>query len=181
MSIPAFPQVLIGDSVQSQLPNGFKIRPLHSTDYEKGYLETLSHLTTVGALSKAQFMGKSHPLTVDRFNYLKQHQYEYYVIVIEDEQEGRIAAAGTVFVERKFVHANGLVGHIEDIVVNEKYRKLHLGKKIIEQLKVLGHQAGCYKIILDCSEKNVPFYIKCGFEKKGFEMAWYIPEDKAKL
>lgn len=80
--------------------------------------------------------------------------------------------------ERKYVHENGLVGHIEDIVVHKEYRKLNFGRYIIDQLKHIGEQVGCYKIILDCSEKNVPFYEKCGFEKKGYEMAWYIEKQQ---
>lgn len=60
-------------------------------------------------------------------------------------------------VERKFVHKNGLVGHLEDVVVHEDYRKLKLGFWVIESLKHIGKLKDCYKIILDCSEKNVPF------------------------
>jgi len=30
-------------------------------------------------------------------------------------------------------------------------------------------------VILACSEDNVPFYERCGFEKKEIEMAWYLP------
>jgi glucosamine-phosphate N-acetyltransferase len=55
---------------------------------------------------------------------------------------------------------------------------LKLGYWIIETLKHIGAMAGCYKIILDCSEKNVQFYEKCGFKKKEVEMVWYIPEEK---
>ena len=54
------------------------------------------------------------------------------------------------------------VGHVEDIVVHKDYRKLQFGRFIIEQLKHIGRETGCYKVILDCSEKNVPFYQKCG-------------------
>lgn len=36
-------------------------------------------------------------------------------------------------------------------------------------------------VILDCSEKNVPFYEKCGFKQKEVEMAWYVPQEKARL
>ncbi|RKO94881.1 hypothetical protein CAUPRSCDRAFT_1903, partial [Caulochytrium protostelioides] len=103
-------------------------------------------------------------------------------IVIEHVAKRHIVAAGTIFVERKFVHANGLVGHIEDIVSHREARGLHLGQSIIEQLKHIGAQTGCYKVILDCSEKNVPFYEKCGFTRKEVEMAWYIDEaPRAKL
>lgn len=52
----------------------------------------------------------------------------YYVIVIEDMATKNIAAAGTILVEHKFVHQNGLVGHIEDIIVNEQYRGKNFGK-----------------------------------------------------
>jgi hypothetical protein len=32
-------------------------------------------------------------------------------------------------------------------------------------------------VILDCSQKNVPFYEKCGFIHKEYEMACYFPEN----
>jgi len=47
---------------------------------------------------------------------------------------------------------------------------------VISQLEHLGISLGCYKIILDCSEKNVPFYEKCGFKKKEVQMAFYTPK-----
>ena len=52
---------------------------------------------------------------------------------------------------------------------------------IIDQLKVTGRLMGCYKIILDCSVKNVPFYEKCGFVEKEREMALYYGENDASL
>ena len=48
--------------------------------------------------------------------------------------------------------------------------------RIIQELMEVGKAAGCYKVILDCSEKNVGFYEKCGFQRKEVLMAWYIPE-----
>jgi len=39
----------------------------------------------------------------------------------------------------------------------------------------IGKAAGCYKVILDCAEKNIGFYEKCGFKRKEVTMAWYIP------
>ena len=47
-----------------------------------------------------------------------------------------------------------------------------LGKKLLETAK--SECDGCYKIILDCSNENVDFYKKCGYEWKGNEMALYI-------
>ncbi|KAJ3052905.1 Glucosamine-phosphate N-acetyltransferase-like protein [Rhizophlyctis rosea] len=176
MDEPLFNPVYISPEVQRSLKEGFVVRPLAASDYEKGFLDCLSQLTTVGSLTKGQFM--------ERFSYLKSHNYEYFTIVIEDTKKKLIVGAGTIFVERKFVHGNGLVGHIEDIVTLSDYRGLNLGKLVIETLKYVGKHTGCYKIILDCSDKNIPFYQKCGFAHKEFEMVLYIDENdraKAKL
>ena len=157
-------------SLKQWLKPGFIVRALEPLDYDKGFLKCLAMLTTVGSLSKSEFM--------DRYNYFKAHNHEYFTIVIEHVQKKVIVGAGTLLVERKFIHGNGLVGHIEDIVTHSEYRGLNLGRIVIETLKGIGKSVGCYKIILDCSTSNVPFYQKCGFEKKEVEMAWYIPSSK---
>jgi len=38
-----------------------------------------------------------------------------------------------------------------------------LGRRIVQLLKQMAFAAGCYKVILDCRDDNVPFYEKCGF------------------
>jgi hypothetical protein len=38
--------------------------------------------------------------------------------------------------------------------------------RLTQHLRDIGERLGCYKIILDCSEKNVPFYERTGFTKK---------------
>ncbi|KAF9429414.1 Glucosamine-phosphate N-acetyltransferase-like protein [Entomortierella beljakovae] len=196
-----FDPAIIPSSIQDSLPSGYVVRPLARTDNQvrsnTSFLKTLEILTTVGTISDDSYL--------KRFEFLKQHNDEYYTIVIEDMNvpatyassatsstphlvtpgRGKIVAAGTVFVERKFIHELGLVGHIEDIAVSADQQGKKLGLRIIETLKAIGQQAGCYKVILDCSEKNVPFYEKCGFERKGVEMGWYVNKQtnatKAKL
>ena len=50
-----------------------------------------------------------------------------------------------------------------DVIISEKYRGLGLGKKIIEELVKIGiNEFKCYKIILNCLDKNILFYEKCG-------------------
>ncbi|KAI9094611.1 acyl-CoA N-acyltransferase [Phlyctochytrium arcticum] len=169
---PLFNPAYISQDVQGQLKEGFVVRPLEAGDYEKGFLDALSQLTTVGKLTKGDF--------IERYSYLKAHNHEYFTIVIEDTKKSIIVGAGTILVERKFVHMNGLVGHIEgDIVTRKDYRGLNLGKLVIETLKHIGKLTGCYKIILDCSNDNIPFYQKCGFAHKEFEMVMYIDENDA--
>ncbi|ORY00777.1 acyl-CoA N-acyltransferase [Basidiobolus meristosporus CBS 931.73] len=174
MASPLFSPKLISQEIQSKLPEGFVIRPLQIDDYEKGFLETLSQLTVVGDYGKDKF--------IERYEYMKKHNHEYFTIVIENTKEKRIFAAGTVLIERKFIRGAGLVGHIEDIVVHKGARGLNFGKWIILQLKHIGASVGCYKIILDCSKDNIPFYEKCGFDHKEYEMVWYCKDAvKAKL
>lgn len=48
-----------------------------------------------------------------------------------------------------------------------------LGLRIIQALDFIAEKVGCYKTILDCSEANEGFYVKCGFRRAGLEMAHY--------
>ena len=66
------------------------------------------------------------------------------------------------------------MGHIEDVVVDTTYRGYGLGKKIIGVLVDHAKKMGCYKVILDCSNKNVGFYEKCGFVQHEVEMRLYL-------
>jgi len=33
---------------------------------------------------------------------------------------------------------------------------------------------GCYKVILDCEERNAGFYAKCGYARRGVQFARYF-------
>ena len=95
------------------------------------------------------------------------------LIVIEDRKKGTIIGAGSVILELKFIRNTGICGHIEDIVVDKTYRGKNLGLRVIELLKELAYANDCYKVILDCEDHNQKFYEKCGFHRKGVEMACY--------
>ena len=56
-----------------------------------------------------------------------------------------------------------ICAHIEDVVVDNMYRGNRTGKLLIEELIKIAKHYKCYKVILDCSKENVPFYEKCGF------------------
>ena len=71
------------------------------------------------------------------------------------------------------IHSLGLVGHIEDIAVAKDQQGKKLGLRLIQALDFIAENVGCYKTILDCSEANEGFYIKCGFRRAGLEMAHY--------
>ncbi|EFW16340.1 glucosamine 6-phosphate acetyltransferase [Coccidioides posadasii str. Silveira] len=155
---------LISPDVAAQLPEGYTIRPLRKSDFSNGYLEVLRVLTTVGEFSFEQWS--------ERYDWMAKRNDEYYLLVICDET-GRVVGTGSLIVERKFIHALGLVGHIEDIAIEKNQQGKKLGLRMINALDYVAAKVGCYKSILDCSEANEGFYIKCGFKRAGLEMAHY--------
>lgn len=78
------------------------------------------------------------------------------------------------------IHNLGIIGHIEDIAIAKNQQGKKLGLKMIQALDYVAENIGCYKTILDCSEVNEGFYIKCGFKRAGVEMAHYYAEGMGK-
>ncbi|KAI5284753.1 N-acetyltransferase [Ascosphaera aggregata] len=162
--IPIFSTDFVSPEVQAVLPDGYTLRPLCRSDYYNSYLDVLRVLTTVGEISYSDWSS--------RYDWMATRGGEYFPIVICDDK-GRVVGTGTLLVERKFIHALGLVGHIEDIAVDTHQQGKKLGLRLIQALDYVAEKVGCYKTILDCSEHNEGFYIKCGFKRAGLEMAHY--------
>jgi glucosamine-phosphate N-acetyltransferase len=164
-----FSDSLIPESVLSALPDGYTIRSLRRSDYDLGFLDCLRVLTVVGDVSKDAW--------VERFEWMTQ-QDGYYIVVVEDTTKKLVVGTGAVVVEKKFIRELGSVGHIEDIAVAEDQQGKKLGLRIIQALDLLAKSIGCYKCILDCSEQNEGFYVKCGYKRAGVQMQHKYAEDK---
>lgn len=91
-----------------------------------------------------------------------------------DVDKRKIIATATLVIELKFIRNCSKCGHIEDVVVDSSYRGLRLGLRVVEALITAAKDSGCYKVILDCSESNAPFYEKCGLVKKEIQMVQYL-------
>lgn len=74
-----------------------------------------------------------------------------------------VVCTASIIYEQKVYHSLGIAAHVEDVVVDEKYRGLGIGKELIKFIIKSCETMGCYKIILNCKEKNCEFYSKCGF------------------
>lgn len=187
-----FSAELLSPDVASALPSGYRLRALRKSDFTSGFLDCLRVLTTVGDLTAAQFE-KQYDWMIS--------QGSYYIIVIEDTSRTKqpVVATGALILERKLcgppapcyrrdtmadrvrsIHNLGLVGHIEDIAVAKDQQGKKLGLRLIQALDFIAAKLGCYKSILDCSEANEGFYVKCGFRKAGLEMAHYFDGSKRK-
>ena len=90
-----------------------------------------------------------------------------YVAYLIDNNVEKLIGCITLFIEDKIIHNGGKVGHIEDVVIDEKYRGKGIGKILIDYVISIAKDAKCYKVILDCDEENVGFYQKSGFKTKG--------------
>lgn len=85
-------------------------------------------------------------------------------------EKDKIMGTASVLMEEKMLKGGSSVAHIEDVVVSRSSRSLGVGKALIEWCIKAAKDFGCYKVILDCSEENISFYLKCGFISHGYCM-----------
>lgn len=134
------------------------IREIENNDFYKNYLELMY-----------EFSGFSCHINYEQFvNYLKNNN-NVKIIVIENIDEKKIIGSGTIFMFNKIHNNLNKMGFIQDVIIDEAYRKMGFGSMIVNKLIEMGHK-NCYKIILNCNINNIPFYEKNKFTKKGIEM-----------
>ena len=143
----------------------FIIREIEQADLEKGFFQTLSNLAILGRIrddleqaKKILQEIKSYPL------------YKIFVAVKNDDAE--IIGSITLLIEQKFIHDGGKSGHIEDVVTRKEYEGIGVGSALVSTALAFAREKNCYKVILDCSEKNVPFYEKIGFRRNEISMRY---------
>jgi glucosamine-phosphate N-acetyltransferase len=128
------------------------IRLMDATDLERGFLEALAALKPI-ELTQQQ--------AIDVYRHRLKTRIHTYVA----EMSGRIAGTASVIIEPKFIHAGGVVGHIEDVAVHPEFQKHGIGRALVAHLLDVCRREKCYKVILDCAEAVIPFYEKLGFHK----------------
>jgi glucosamine-phosphate N-acetyltransferase len=139
--------------------SSIKIRKLQKKDLYNGFLLSLD------ALRKSSHLKPKKANTIfDKIS--KNPDYIIYV-AISDE---KVIGATPLWIEQKFIHDGGKVGHIEDVVVRKEYQGKGVGKKIVNELLKYAEKKGCYKTILDCSDDLIPFYKNLGFKRHSNSM-----------
>ena len=135
------------------------IRKLRKEDLQNGFLTTLDSLKQASDIEtkKAEEIFEKINSTPD------------YTIAVA-ELEGRVVGATTLLIEQKFIHNGGLVGHIEDVVVDKNHQGQKIGEKIMKFLLDIANEQGCYKTILDCTDDVKLFYEKLGFKQVASEL-----------
>ncbi|MGI0082268.1 MAG: GNAT family N-acetyltransferase, partial [Nitrosopumilaceae archaeon] len=128
-----------------------KIRELEERDLSNGFLESLD------SLRKASNLDPKKAKEI-----LKKIRAGTSHIIYVAELDSKVVGSATIFIEQKFIHGGGKVGHIEDVVVRAEYQDEGIGQKLVEALLAYAQKNGCYKTILDCTDEVMPFYEKLG-------------------
>jgi glucosamine-phosphate N-acetyltransferase len=129
------------------------IRELRKEDLGKGFLATLDSLRQTSDIER----NKAEEI-FEKISSNPDH------VIVVAELDGKIVGTTTLLIEIKFIHSGGLVGHIEDVVVDKNFQGQRIGEKIMKFLLEFAKNRGCYKTILDCTDDVKPFYEKLGFK-----------------
>ena len=132
-----------------------EIREIEEDDIEKGFLETLDFLRNASSLDKNK--------AKEILKKIKQNTDHIIHVAIDDE---KIVGSTTLFIEQKFIHDGGYVGHIEDVVVRKDYERKGIGIKLITSVLERAKEKNCYKTILDCKDDVKQFYERIGFKRE---------------
>lgn len=130
------------------------IRKIEESDLNNGFLESLDSLKMASNLSREKAKEILKKITANP-------NHVIFVAVLNN----RIIGSTTLFIEQKFIHDGGLVGHIEDVVVSKEHERKGIGFRIIQVVLEYAKGQGCYKTILDCDDKVKPFYERLGFKR----------------
>ncbi|ANB50696.1 putative glucosamine 6-phosphate N-acetyltransferase [Powai lake megavirus] len=133
-------------------------------NYEQ-YLSLLKQLTSLNPnnITRQQFNDQMIKI-------LSNPNHKIIVAKCDDIIVGSI----TILIEPKIIHDLSFVAHIEDVIVDSNYRSYGIGGSLVKKAIEISKQCGCYKVILDCNEKNTNFYQKHGFVKKEIQMVNYL-------
>lgn len=128
------------------------IRELYGRDLSKGLLETLTSLSDVSLTTEA---------ALDVYRNRLRNGIRTYVALHQD----RIVGTASLLVEQKFLHGGASCGHIEDVAVHRDFQKRGIGTSLVLHATERARELGCYKVILNCYERLIPFYERLGYKR----------------
>jgi len=138
-----------------------EIREIEEGDLQSGFLETLDFLRNTSELDKNK--------AKEILKKIKQNPNHIIHVAIDDK---KIVGSTTLFIEQKFIHDGGLVGHIEDVVVRKDYEGKGIGIKLVTSMLECAKEKKCYKTILDCKDNVKQFYERIGFKPESNGMRY---------
>lgn len=132
---------------------------MRAQDLESGFLESLDSLRPASRMGTAAARRTLASIAAN-----PNH------VILVAERAGRVIGATTLLIEPKFIHDGGLVGHIEDVSVRGGEQGEGAGSALVRAAVAEARSAGCYKVVLECSEDLVPFYERLGLSRHSVSM-----------
>ena len=116
-------------------------------------------------------------ITLEYFNQFINNILNKYHSIYVLQQENNIVGFGTLILEHKLTHNGCIMAHIENIIIDENYRKQGYGNILIKELIQICKKEKCYKIILNCDSNLEEFYKKNDFTSSKLSMELLIKEN----
>ncbi|MBN1444612.1 MAG: GNAT family N-acetyltransferase [Candidatus Omnitrophica bacterium] len=89
---------------------------------------------------------------------------------------GELAGTALLLIQLNLSHGGKPYGHVENVVTDVSRRGKGIGLTMVNFLMSKARERGCYKVILDCEAKNIPFYERCGFSLTGESEMRFKPD-----
>lgn len=161
--------------LRGDLPQ-YKLRELEEADSE-AYVALLAQLSSAPQLSKDAW--STH------LSRLRESCGTLFTVVVTTSSQ-KLVGCASLLLEHDGSSSHGAGGgvieaHIEDVVVDSSTRGTGLGKALILALVELARGKGARRVLLNCSEANEPFYVKCGFAKPTDGTACYACYSKSTM
>ena len=137
-----------------------EIRKLKTGDTEKGLLEVLDHLS------------KTREIPPERCAEILRTYAEAtgpYRILVAEEGD-RIVSTARAIITWKLSRGGVKAGRISDVATHPNWEGQGIGSQLVTRLIELGRTEGCYRLGLQCSEKNVDWYKRFGFRRHDVSM-----------
>jgi glucosamine-phosphate N-acetyltransferase len=138
------------------------IREIELADLKRGFFDILSNLAEIGDIANQNDRAEK---ILSEIKLLR-----FCTIFVAVKQDGQLIGSITLLIEQKFIHNGGKVGHIEDVVTRREYQGSGIGKALVLKALDYAKQNKCYKVVLNCSNRNVEFYKKIGFKEHEVSM-----------
>ncbi|KKU14831.1 hypothetical protein A3A20_03095 [Candidatus Wolfebacteria bacterium RIFCSPLOWO2_01_FULL_45_19] len=111
-----------------------------------------------------QLSPDSEPLTLARLKEIARQRFYCMAILKNRSEPAKIAAIGSIHFVRDF---HGLIGYVNNVVVNKNCRYAGIGTKIEEHFTELAKIQGAKFIDATSNDKHAPeFWLKHGWQKR---------------
>ena len=89
----------------------------------------------------------------------------------------QVVGTAMMHFQHKLSYNCGTAAHLEDVVVDQRFRGCGIGELLVEKAIETAKAFECYKIMLTCFAKTVPYYLKFGFKQHDIGMKLVLKEE----